>query len=111
MIRAHGKWWQGPGKVLCKDGQDLIQYCANYVRIHPCFITLDCNPITTTKQPSKENTETKNENESSSSKINQTDWNSDSDLNNFNSTNSNALDNQIWSYNTTNNMTHDNPQP
>ena len=61
------------------------------VRVHPCCITLDCNPITTTKQPSKDNTETNNENESSSSKINQTESNSDSDSGDFDSTHSNRV--------------------
>ena len=70
--RAHKNQWRGPGKVLGQDGQVLIKYGANYVRIHPCHITLDHNPIATTKQLSKDNTETDNENESGSSKINQT---------------------------------------
>ena len=66
------------------------------------------NPIATTKQSSRGNTETNIENKSSSSKINQTDSNSDSD--NFGSTHSNSFDNQIQSHNITNNMTHSNPQ-
>ena len=40
--------------------------------VHPCHITLDRNPIATTKPPFKDNTETDNKNESSSSKIKQT---------------------------------------
>ena len=76
--RAHEKRWRGPGKVLGQDGQQvLIKYGANYVRVRSCRITLDRNPIATTKQRSKDNTETDNENESTSSKINQTDSNSD----------------------------------
>ena len=88
----------------------LIKYGATYVRVHPCCITLDLNPIATTKQPSRGNTETNIENKSSSSKINQTDSNSDSDSDNFDSTHSNSFDNQIQSHNITNNMTHSNPQ-
>ena len=62
---------QGLGKLLGQDGlQVLIKYGAKYVRVHPCCITLDRNPITATKQPSKGNTETNNENKSSSSKFN-----------------------------------------
>ena len=72
------------------------------VRVHPCCITLDRNPITTTKQPSKGNTD--NEHVSISLKINQTESNSDSDSDDFDSTHSNSLDNQIQSHNTTNNM-------
>ena len=72
---------------------------------------LDRNPIATTKQPSKDNTETDNENGSSSSKMSQADSNSDLDLDNFDSNHSNLLDNQIQSDNITNNMTHNNPQP
>ena len=76
--RAREKRWRGPGKVLDQDGQQvLIKYGANYVRVRPCRITLDRNPIATTKQRSKDNTETDNENESTLSKINQTDSNSD----------------------------------
>ena len=110
--RAHKNWWQGPGKVLGQDGQQVpIKYVANHVRVHPCRITLDRNPIATTKQPSKGNTGTGNENRSSSSKMNQTDSNLDLDLDNFDSNHSNSLDNQIQSDNITNNMTHNNPQP
>ena len=108
--RAHKNQWRGPGKVLGQDGQVLIKYGANYVRVHPCHITLDHNPIATTKQLSKDNTETDNENESGSSKINQTDSNSDSDSDNFDSTYSNSLDNQIQSHNITDHMIHNNPQ-
>ena len=68
------------------------------------------NPIATTKQSSRGNTETNIENKSSSSKINQTDSNSDSDSDNFDSTHSNSFDNQIQSHNITNNMTHSYPQ-
>ena len=63
--------------------------------------------IVTTKQPSKDNTETNNESESGSSKINQTDSNLESD--NFDSTHSNSLDNQIQSATSTD-MIHNNPQ-
>ena len=28
----------------------MIKYDANYVRVHPCCIILDCNSIDTTKQ-------------------------------------------------------------
>ena len=109
--RTHEKQWWGPSKVLGQDGkQVLIKYGANYVWVHPCRITLDRNPIATTKQQSKDNTETNNENKSSSSKINQTDSNSDSDSDNFDSTHSNSLDNQIQSHNSTDNMIHNNTQ-
>ena len=74
------------------------------VIVHPCCFTLDRNPITTTKQPSKDNTETDNEHVSISLKISQTESNSDSDSDDFDSTHSNSLDNQIQSHNTTNNM-------
>ena len=84
--RAHGKRWRGPGKVLGQDRQQvLIKYGANYVRVHLWHITIDHNPVATTKQPSKDNTETDNKNESSSSKINQTGSNSDSGSDNFDS--------------------------
>ena len=63
--------------------------------------------IVTTKQPSKDNTETNNESESGSSKINQTDSNLESD--NFDSTHSNSLDNQIQSATSTD-MIHNNRQ-
>ena len=81
---------KGLGRVLGQDGQQVLnKYGANYVRLHPCRITLDCNPITTTKQPPKENNKTNNENKSSSSKIKQTISNSDSD--HFDSTHLNFL--------------------
>ena len=88
---------KGLGRVLGQDGQQVLnKYGANYVRLHPCRITLDCNPITTTKQPPKENNKTNNENESSSSKIKQTVSNSDSD--HFDSTHLNFLQKRTGIY-------------
>ena len=45
-----------------KSWSNMVQNMSEY--------TLDRNPITATKQPSKGNTETNNENKSSSSKFN-----------------------------------------
>ena len=39
--RNNSKRWKGPGKVLGQDGQQiLIKHGSNYVRCHPCHVTL-----------------------------------------------------------------------
>ena len=39
--RNNSKRWKGPGKLLGQDGQQiLIKHGSNYVRCHPCHVTL-----------------------------------------------------------------------
>ena len=40
--RVSEKRWRGPGKVLGKDGQQvLVKYGSQYVRVHPCRLSLE----------------------------------------------------------------------
>ena len=39
--KINKKRWRGPGKVLGQDGQQvLVKYGSNYVRVHPCRLSL-----------------------------------------------------------------------
>ena len=42
--KINKKRWRGPGKVLGQDGQQvLVKYGSNYVRVHPCRLSLARN--------------------------------------------------------------------
>ena len=42
--KINEKRWRDPGKVLGQDGQQvLVKYGSNYVRVHPCRLSLSRN--------------------------------------------------------------------
>ena len=44
LKKINEKRWRGLGRVLCQDGQQiLVKYGSNYVRVHPCRLSLARN--------------------------------------------------------------------
>ena len=45
--RANDRRWKGTGSVLGQDGQQvLVKHGSQYIRVHPCRLTLERTPIT-----------------------------------------------------------------
>ena len=92
--RASERQWRGPGKVLGQDEQQvLVKYGSSYVRVHPCWLALECSHDKTDKvsailnlndsiqeQPKKRNS--RNFDEDSDEELNcQEEQNNDSEMN------------------------------
>ena len=53
--RLNERKWRGPGKVLGQDGQQiLVKYGGNYVRVHPCRVSLARNTHVASSSPNNQ---------------------------------------------------------
>ena len=92
---ARERQWRGPGKVLGQDEQQvLVKYGSSYIRVHPCWLALECSHDKTDnkvsailnlndsiqEQPKKRNS--RNFDEDSDEELNcQVEQNNDSEMN------------------------------